>query len=122
MALCNRASTSLCLFPGYSATAFDMRLLKNLISMLGPNVYPHISSTNEKHTERDIGYQGQRLAMDIAQFALEWEEFACNEPILSVSFVGHSLGGLIARCSLPYLPGSPRSKLNIYMRAFLRRT
>ena len=43
---------------------------------------------------------GERLATEIKQYILTFCPFSC---ISKISFIGHSLGGLIIRASLPHL-------------------
>ena len=54
---------------------------------------------------------GVRLARDVKGYIDEW----CPGNELSrLSFIGHSIGGLVIRAALPYLQ-SYRSKLHLYM-------
>jgi predicted alpha/beta superfamily hydrolase len=58
------------------------------------------SSTNEDNTEGDIAEMGEKLSNEVMNFITE----NCPENTLGrLSFVGHSLGGLIIRSSLPLL-------------------
>mmetsp|Transcript_1865 Transcript_1865/g.1297 ORF Transcript_1865/g.1297 Transcript_1865/m.1297 type:complete len:122 (+) Transcript_1865:149-514(+) len=77
-----------------------MRLLRNNLSLLHPEALFLCSCSNEDSTEGDISEMGVRLAQEIANFISEW----CPGSSLGrISFIGHSLGGLIVRAALPYL-------------------
>ena len=98
---------------GYQGNSWDMRLLKNHLMALYPHCSFFASTANEGpgQTEGDIGEMGQRLAVELdAHLALECRELG------RLSFVCHSLGGVIARAALaepvlaPYL-----SKLYSYV-------
>ena len=58
------------------------------------------SHINEGETEGDILIMGERLADEIFQFITEWFP---NNSLEKLSFIGHSLGGLIIRAALPHL-------------------
>lgn len=55
------------------------------------------SSSNEDQTEGDIFEMGERLANEIKQYIQSFCPISC---LARISFVGHSLGGLIIRASL----------------------
>ena len=77
-----------------------MRLLKNNIAILFPEAMFLCSSSNEEHTEDDIIEMGVRLAQEINSYIAQYcPDFSLGR----ISFVSHSLGGLIVRASLPYL-------------------
>ena len=59
-----------------------------------------MSQANEDKTDTDIMEQGQRLAQEVKNYINQ----ACQDVHISkISFIGHSLGGLIVRAALPYL-------------------
>lgn len=65
-----------------------------------PTAIIHSTICNEMNTESDIDKMGIRLADEVLNFIQRnFEE--TNEAI--INFVGHSMGGIIARASLPYL-------------------
>ena len=77
-----------------------MKHFKNVISVAHPEAMFLCSSSNEDNTEGDIAEMGQRLSTEILNFITE----NCPENTLGrLSFVGHSLGGLIIRASLQQL-------------------
>ena len=58
------------------------------------------SSTNEDQTEGDIFEMGVRLSQEVNAYITQY----CPGSTLGrISFIAHSLGGLIARAALPYL-------------------
>jgi len=91
---------------GYQASSFDMEPLSNYLKHKYSNVIPLLSSVNEGRTEQDIEESAHRLAIEIKNFlnSIEIKEY-------EVSFVCHSMGGIIARASLKYLQ-SHKSKFN----------
>ena len=96
---------------GFQGNAYDMRLLKNNLSLLYPEALFLCSSSNENETEGDIMSMGVRLAQEILQYINEW----CPSNTLGkISFIGHSLGGIIIRSALPYLQDYS-SKMKTFM-------
>lgn len=77
-----------------------MRMLKNSISALHPEVMFLSSSSNEDETEGDIFEMGERLANEVKKYIQQYCPYSCLERI---SFIGHSLGGVIIRAALPHL-------------------
>lgn len=59
-----------------------------------------MSVANEDSTEQDIYFMGARLADEVKRWIKEW---CPKENFAKLSFVGHSLGGLIIRAALPNL-------------------
>jgi len=85
---------------GFQGNSNDMRTLKNCLSVLHPEALFLCSKNNEGNTENDIEDMGGKLAKEINEFISEW----CLESVLGkISFLGHSLGGIIVRAALPYL-------------------
>ncbi|KRX10279.1 hypothetical protein PPERSA_09663 [Pseudocohnilembus persalinus] len=84
---------------GLQGNNFDMRLLKDHISLKYPDIQILSSSSNEEYTEGDIWEMGQRLGEEVKKFIREW----CPNGFGKLSFIGHSLGGLIIRSSIPHL-------------------
>jgi triacylglycerol esterase/lipase EstA (alpha/beta hydrolase family) len=77
-----------------------MRLFENYLCLRYPQHMFMISITNQNSTEGDIMKMGQKLGEEVKEFILQW----CPDKCLSrLSFVAHSLGGLIVRAALPYL-------------------
>jgi pimeloyl-ACP methyl ester carboxylesterase len=85
---------------GFQGNAFDMRLFKNNLSVVYPDALFLSSSSNEDCTDGDINVMGKNLATEVQAYITEW----CPGNILGrISFVGHSLGGVIIRAALPLL-------------------
>lgn len=84
---------------GYMGSSKDMMVLRNEISTIFPYAIFLLSVSNEGMTENSIGELGGNLAMEIRRFL---EENALNQ-VGCISFIGHSLGGLIIRAALPLL-------------------
>ena len=85
---------------GFQGTSFDMRMFKNIISIAQPDAQFLCSAANEDDTEGNIFDMGYKLAQEVHQYVRE----SCPGNNLGrLSFVGHSLGGLIIRAALPYL-------------------
>lgn len=59
----------------------------------------------------DIMEMGVRLAQDVKAFISEW---CPGEELGRISFIGHSLGGLVIRAALPYLE-EYSDKMHLYM-------
>jgi len=84
---------------GYQGSSWDMRLFKNHLQVLLEHTDAEplflCSSVNEqKKTEEDIREMGRRLAKEVASFIKQ----NCTRGKPSrISFVTHSLGGVIAR-------------------------
>lgn len=77
-----------------------MRNLRNQIAEAYPDSVILLSSANESSTDGDIMEMGERLAIEVKQYI----QYSCNEVRVSkISFIGHSLGGLIVRAALPFL-------------------
>merc|ERR1719375_1521772 len=58
------------------------------------------SMKNEEDTEGDIGEMGSRLAHEVVAYVCDW----CPGAALGrLSFIAHSIGGLIVRAALPLL-------------------
>lgn len=84
---------------GYQGSPKDMQILRNEISTIFPYTVFLISSKNEGLTESSISELGGNLAEEVRKFI---EDNSLNQ-IGSISFIGHSLGGLIIRAALPQL-------------------
>lgn len=85
---------------GFQGNSFDMRLMKNNISLLYPDTVVLCSTSNEENTEGDISDMGIRLAQEVVNYVCDW----CPGATLGrLSFIAHSMGGLIVRAALPLL-------------------
>ncbi|CAG9311896.1 unnamed protein product [Blepharisma stoltei] len=96
---------------GYQGRSNDLRILKNRISLAFPNTFLFSSVSNEENTDLSIEELGQKLADEVTVYI---EEFLTYKPIGKISFIGHSLGGLIIRAALPLL-----SNYTSYMHLFM---
>jgi len=59
-----------------------------------------LSISNEDNTDGDIMEMGERLASEVKKFI---DSTFTDAEISKISFIGHSLGGLIIRAALPHL-------------------
>jgi len=85
---------------GFQGNSFDMRLMKNNLALLYPDAILLCSTSNEDNTEGDVNEMGIRLAQEVVNYICDW----CPCSALGrLSFVAHSLGGLITRAALPLL-------------------
>ena len=85
---------------GYQGTPFDMRCIRNAVSLVYPTSLIMISAVNEGQTEGCILEMGKSLAKEVLAYIEEW---CPNGKLGKVSFIAHSLGGLIVRSALPYM-------------------
>ena len=85
---------------GFQGNKEDMRMLRNQIVFAYPDSIVLMASSNEDKTDDDIMEMGSRLAIEVKQYI----DVSCAEvKIAKISFIGHSLGGLIIRAALPQL-------------------
>ena len=82
---------------GFQGSSTDMRIIKNLICIHFPSNLYLCSMYNENDTESSIYTLGSRLAKEINDFLIE----NCVMHLGKITFIGHSLGGLIIRAALP---------------------
>lgn len=77
-----------------------MRMFRNQIAESYPDSVILMSTANEDQTDGDIMEMGERLAHEVKDYIFT----ACSDVEISkISFIGHSLGGLIIRAALPFL-------------------
>ncbi|CEL92530.1 unnamed protein product [Vitrella brassicaformis CCMP3155] len=85
---------------GFQGNSWDMRLMRNHLALLFPECVYLCSSCNEDKTEGDIDEMGQRLAEEVRHAIADW----CPGSALGrLSFIAHSLGGLIVRAAVQHL-------------------
>lgn len=84
---------------GFQGNSFDMQSLKLVLDQVYPNLLILDSTFNENKTEGDIREMGDRLAQEVIT-SISYN-FPDDPPL--ISFIGHSLGGLIIRAALPLL-------------------
>ena len=77
-----------------------MRLFKNNIALLFPEAMFLCSTANEDHTEGDIMEMGVRLANEVNNYI---SQYCPGCSLGKISFIAHSMGGLIVRACLPFL-------------------
>lgn len=77
-----------------------MRLLKDMINVYLPNVQILCSRINETSTEGDVQTMGQYLASEVQNYIDMYTNF---DRLQRLSFIGHSLGGIIIRSAIPFM-------------------
>lgn len=82
-----------------------MRTIKNQVSLYLPRALCLCSSANEDMTEGSIDLMGSNLAKEVRKYIKDWcfSRDGKTLHLKKLSFIGHSLGGLIIRSALPYL-------------------
>ena len=86
---------------GYEGGSFDMKLIKNVLCHVGnPHLIFHSACANENNSTGDIDEQGKLLAAEVHETIRA--NFKQAE-LKRLSFIGHSLGGLVVRAALPHL-------------------
>lgn len=84
---------------GLEACSDDLRNMRSLARFHCPDVLFMLSEDNEQNTRDSIENMGKKLAQEIDKYI----SYYMTDNDLEISFIGHSLGGLIIRASLPYL-------------------
>jgi len=87
---------------GFQATSLDLAKFRNLVWKLLPLVSCLISKSNEADTHASIEQLGLNLANEIKQHLHYYFENKIHK-LKKLSFIGHSLGGIIAREALKHL-------------------
>lgn len=77
-----------------------MKLVKNNLLLLRPELLIYCSQKNEDDTEGDIGDMGKNLAEEVSEYI---RDFCPGSALGRLSFIGYSLGGIIVRAALPHL-------------------
>jgi hypothetical protein len=86
---------------GFGGTSFDVRKLRNQILLEHPEVYVYSAHTNEEEgSEGDILIMGRKLAIETQAFV---HDYFPGKSLEKLSFIGHSMGGLVIRAALPLL-------------------
>ena len=85
---------------GFEGNCNDMRIIKNEIGLINPSIVFLSSSANQEDTGLDIIQMGKKLAAEVKSYIKEWNNGLIFKKI---SFIGHSIGGVIIRASLPNL-------------------
>ena len=84
-------------------------MIKNNIALVFPEVMFLMSQANEDNTEGDIAEMGVRLAQEINTHI---SHYCPGQSLSKISFIAHSLGGLISRAALPYLQDHHKKMCN----------
>ena len=84
---------------GFQGSSTDMKVLKNYFSLLHPEAVFLLSDANHNNTENCIEDMGEKLAAEISKKI----ESYWPDTLGRLSFIGHSMGGIIIRAALPYL-------------------
>jgi len=85
---------------GFQGNSKDLKELRNNLAVSHPEALFLRSIANEGKTEGDIEEMGIRLAKEITEYIKDW---GLEQTLGALSFIGHSLGGVIIRAALPYL-------------------
>ena len=85
---------------GFEGNSNDMRILKNEIGLINPSIVFLPSAANQEDTGADIISMGKKLATEVKSYIKEWNNGLIFKKI---SFIGHSIGGVIIRAALPNL-------------------
>ena len=83
---------------GYQGSKYDMRVLQNFMAKIIPHVVFLGSEANEEMDKKNIADMGKDLATEVSKFIS-----SSNQHISKISFMGHSLGGIIIRAALEHL-------------------
>lgn len=84
---------------GYQGNALDIKTYKNCLYLRYPDASFLCSTINENKTDENIKVMGERLAEEIRRTIMR----LAPNIIYRISFIGHSMGGLIMRACLPFL-------------------
>ena len=96
---------------GYMGSSNDLRIIKGYLSLNFPGHKFLCSKQNEADTNSSIFELGKNLASEVQEYIRD--EFIKDGPT-KISFIGHSLGGIIIRAALPNL-SIYKDKMHLYM-------
>lgn len=82
---------------GFMGSSWDLRSFRNYLSLLESGCLFLLSRVNEDNTDSSISVLSENLAAEVAQFL---ESATAKYTVVKISFVGHSLGSIIARAAL----------------------
>lgn len=85
---------------GFQGNSEDLRLFRNNLLCIFPSAIFLSSTCNENESDLNIEDQGMKLANEVQNYIENYFEL---DEIKRISFVGHSLGGLIIRAAMQYL-------------------
>lgn len=85
---------------GFQGTHLDMLKIAHYFKLFNHDVTYICSRSNEDDTTADIKKMGEKLAKEVDSHLKQYLE---EDRLGSLSFIGHSLGGLLIRAALPHL-------------------
>lgn len=90
---------------GFQGNSWDMHALKNNLALVYPKAIYLCSAANEQNTEVGFETMGTNLAEEVTAFVHEWEKSSesAGSWLGRLTFVCHSIGGLVVRSALPRL-------------------
>lgn len=98
---------------GFQGSSLDMYNLKHYFSLRYPSNYYITSKANEENSEIDIDTMGTKMAHEVIDYVNMYIQGGVDS-VSRLSFVGHSMGGLIIRAALPRLKDF-KDKMGTYM-------
>lgn len=84
---------------GLDGKSDNMLNLRSFLRVHHPDTIFYASISNEELTNEPISILGERLAKEIKSYITD----NFSESSLRISFIGHSMGGLIIKAALPHL-------------------
>lgn len=84
---------------GLQGSSYDFQRFKNYLTIFYPDVIAFCSQCNEGNTGSSIELTGERLSIEVFNYIEEW----VHGELTKISFIGHSIGGLIVRAALPHM-------------------
>lgn len=88
---------------GLRGEASQFRFFKNILKIAVPSCKMLSCISNEENSEEDIMTMGKRLADEVLSYLDFCQEEDPSFMLGRISFIAHSLGGLIIRAGLPHL-------------------
>jgi pimeloyl-ACP methyl ester carboxylesterase len=85
---------------GYQGNSFDLSLLKNYVQLAYPRTVLFASDINQGNPDAPIEEQAERFAREVLNYI---EASGLESRLCKLSFLGHSMGGLVIRAALPLL-------------------
>jgi esterase/lipase len=82
---------------GYQGSRYDMRVYQNFLVKILPECVAYSSQANEDMEGKTIQDMGKDLAEEVKNLCKIYQNYS------KISFVGHSLGGIIIRQALQFL-------------------
>ncbi|KAL8450266.1 hypothetical protein Emag_003289 [Eimeria magna] len=97
---------------GFQGTPSDFRIFKAALCASYQHAACLSSTANADDTEGDIEVMGERLASEVLAYV---QECFGTRGLDRISFIGHSLGGIIVRAALRHLRASLGSRFHSYL-------